>query len=456
MKAQRQRRLWRLLLVGLGASVVPLDTAVNIAFPAITGGFRLPIAMIQWVVIAYVLTYASLLLSFGRIGDSFGHARVFRAGLLWSVLAFLLCAAAPSYGFLLFFRVLQGIGAGLVISCAPALVTAFYPDEKRGRALGVFTTMFAVGSALGPLLGGVLVALWGWRAVFWFRAPLALLSLLFLRGLPAARGRLGEPVDVGGTLLLALALGATLLLLNEREGAQRAALLALAFLTFCAFILWERRAARPVVDPRAFRHPAFLFVNLASAAVNLAAFSVLLFVPYYLVRLTSLPLAADGAVLAVSFLGMILSSPLGGFLLERLAPQRLAACGAALCGAGLFLLANLEPSRAFAWPLILLSLLLEGAGLGLFQVASMEVVMRTLAAGDRGVAGGLAMLTRTIGILAGATLLSLLFHAVESAALARGAAATSAFLAAFRTSLRLSALLSAAFAGLAFLPRGRD
>src|ERR1700693_1780855 len=176
----RVRDWLRLVLVGLGISVVPLDTAVNISFPDITGSFGLPLPMIQWVVICYVLTYAALMLAFGRIGDIAGHARVFRAGLAWSVVAFLLCAAAPSFGWLLFCRFLQGIGAGLVISCAPALVTGPYPGERRAHAIGIFTLIFALGSALGPLIGGAMVPRWGWPAVFWFRAPIALASLLSL------------------------------------------------------------------------------------------------------------------------------------------------------------------------------------------------------------------------------------------------------------------------------------
>src|SRR5215469_4087345 len=150
----------RVALVGLGTSVVPLDSAVNIAFPDITASFDLPIRMIQWVVICYVLTYASLMLAFGRVGDIFGHARVFRVGLAWSVAAFLLCAAAPAYGWLLFFRFLQGIGAGLVISVAPALVTGLFPEQRRSRAVAAFTMIFALSSAGGPLLGGALVGVW--------------------------------------------------------------------------------------------------------------------------------------------------------------------------------------------------------------------------------------------------------------------------------------------------------
>src|SRR5437773_11503274 len=201
-------RPWlRLILVGLGISVVPLDTAVNIAFPDITGSFGLPIAMIQWVVICYVLTHAGLMLAFGRVGDIWSHGLVFRAGLAWSVAAFILCALAPSFGWLLFFRFLQGIGAGLIISCAPAVVTSLYPETRRAHALGIFTLMFALGSAVGPLIGGALVARWGWPGVFWFRAPIALTSLLLLRGLPPGSGAGGgRRFDIVGAVLLAFGL----------------------------------------------------------------------------------------------------------------------------------------------------------------------------------------------------------------------------------------------------------
>ena len=209
------RRGLQLVMLGLGVAVVPLDTAVNISFPDITGSFGLPISMIQWVVICYVLTYSALMLAFGRIGDIAGHARVFRAGLGWSVVAFLLCAAAPSFGWLLFFRFLQGIGAGLVISCAPALVTSLYPESRRSHAVGMFTLIFALASASGPLIGGVLVARWGWPAVFWFRAPIALVSLVCARGLASAARTDGrDRFDVAGAVLLALGLTSLLLGIN--------------------------------------------------------------------------------------------------------------------------------------------------------------------------------------------------------------------------------------------------
>ncbi|HJU19901.1 MAG TPA: MFS transporter [Stellaceae bacterium] len=447
------RRLLALVLVGLGTAVVPLDTAVNIAFPDITRSFGLPIAMIQWVVICYVLTYASLMLACGRAGDVFSHDRVFRLGLLWSTAAFLLCAAAPSYPFLLFFRFLQGIGAGLVISVAPALVTGFFPEERRSRALGVFTMMFALGSALGPLLGGALVHAWGWPAVFWFRAPIAFLALFFPDGRPAAaRAAKREPLDVAGAVLLALALSTALLAINQAQrlgGGDYAALPlgAAALAGLVLFLRRESRVAQPIVNLEFFRNLGFSLINLANVLVSLTSFAVMLFAPYYLVRLTGLSLPAAGAVLAASPAGMVVASPLAGRIVERIAAERVAAVGAVMAGAGLFLIAIWTPGRPET-ALILGILLLQGLGTGLFQVSYIEVVMRTLPRRQRGVAGSLAMLTRTIGTVSGATLLTLVFDLAED-----GVHGQTGFLAGFRATFRLAGLVCAASGALAVLGR---
>jgi EmrB/QacA subfamily drug resistance transporter len=442
------------LLVGLGTSIVPLDTAVNIAFPAITGSFGLPIQMIQWVVICYVLTYASLMLAFGRVGDIFSHARVFRMGLLWSGAAYLFCAAAPSYGWLLFCRFLQGIGAALIVSCAAALVTGLFPEEKRGRAIGVFTIMYAIGSAAGPLLGGVLVQLWGWPVVFWFRAPIAFTALVFLEGLPAvSRPRVREPVDIVGAGLLALGISTLLLMLNllqnlEQHGLLAVGLLAAAAASIFGFILWEHRVAQPIVRLDLFRVDGFAAINCASILIYLTSFSVLLFGPYYLVQVSGLSAPMAGAVLAASFVGSIVASPLAGLIIERVSAGRVAAVGALLGGAGLVLIGNNDPDAPRQLVTIMGALVLHGFGVGLFQVAYMDIVMRTLPQRHRGVAGSIAMLSRSLGVVAGATLLTLVFHAIEDLWPTRNA-----FLSAFHATFWLAGMLSALAGLLVMLTR---
>ncbi len=168
--------LWVASLSGLLGA---LDTSVNIAFPAITEAFQLDVTMMQWVVVSYVLTYASLLVSCGRLADLLGHTRLLRLGLVLSAVALLGCGVAPSFAWLLVARVGQGLAAALVLGAAPALVTLSVPAEERGRALGIFQMSMAVGVSIGPLLGGVLVDGFGWRAVYLFRIVPSLLLAWF-------------------------------------------------------------------------------------------------------------------------------------------------------------------------------------------------------------------------------------------------------------------------------------
>ena len=436
----------RVLLIGLGTAIVPLDTAVNIAFPAITRGFALPLPAIQWVVIAYVLTYAGLLLAIGRIGDIAGHGAVFRAGLGWSAVALAGCALAPSYPLLLAARVAQGIGAALVLACGPALLIAAYPESERPRALGLYTMMFSLGAALGPLLGGALVARWGWPSVFWFRAPLALAAFLLLPATPAARrsGGARGSFDLAGAALLALALGAALLALDRArllpESSGTALLCAgAAALLFAAFIRRERRAAAPIIDLALFRAPGFALANLGSVLVNLASFAVLLLLPYYLARVAALPPILAGGVLAVSGIGTVAGGPLGAALIRRAGARGIAAAGALLAAAGL---AAIGAGALAALPLVL-ALALQGLGLGLFQVAYLEFVTASFPAGARGVAGSLALLTRTLGIVTGAALLSLAYAGFEGRALAAGSGADAAFVSGLRLTFACAAVLAA-------------
>ena len=432
-------KAWQIAMIGLGTATTQFDTSVNIAFPAITQGFGLAIGDIQWVVICYVLAYASLLLALGRIGDTIGHAIVYRTGLILSAVAFLLVGFAPSYDAMLVFRCLQGIGAALVLSCGAALVTCIYGEERRGRALGIYTMMMAFGSTLGPLLGGVLVALWDWPAVFWFRIPIAIVALLLSRGLPALQPRAArDPFDIPGSIALALGLVTMLMAFNRIRELYAVLLGLVSAAALAGFIYRQSRAVRPIIDLRVFRLPGFAMLNLVSVLANVAAFSVWLLVPYYLSRVTGYTLVESGAILASGAAGAVLAAPIGGRLIgQQVSAKRLAIAGAAGVGAGLILLGAWTEQTPTA--LRVAGLVVQGIGLGLFQLAYTDIVTAALPLGDRGVAGSLALLTRTLGTVAAASLVLMVFERLQ---LKHG------FFEAFHQTFQLASLLAFASAGL--------
>ena len=455
-QATRQRLLAspRLLLVGLGTLIVPLDGAVNTAFPAITAHFDIPIPAIQWVVICYVLTHASLMLACGRIGDVHGHRSVFRIGLAWSAVAYLLCATAPSYGWLLACRVLQGIGAALVLSCAPALATSLFPEAMRPRVLAAWATMFAAGGVIGPSLGGVLVETWGWEAVYWIRTPVALVALAFSHTLPRPAVRAGrEPFDIAGAVLLALGLSTLLLALNRlrADPALAAVLGAAALLLLGLFIRQELRHRAPVIDLRLFGSTDFTIVNLGSGLVQFAIFAVPLIAPYFFARSAGLPVLTTGALLATAPLAAMLVSPVAGLLVARIPAGAVVLAGAALMALGLF--GTSRWTADIGVPGMAASLLVQGCGMGLFQVAYLEIVSATVPPANRGVAGGLVQLTRTVGVVSAATILMLIFQGEEAARLASGAPEPVAFVGAFHTTFLTVACLPALVAAIG-LARG--
>lgn len=455
------RPCFGLFVVSLGTLAVPFDSAVNVAFPHIIRALALPIPAIQWVVISYTLTYAALMLVFGRAGDILGYREVFLLGAGWSCMAFLACAAAPTFEWLLAARMLQGVGAAMVLSCGPALATALYPEAKRTRILGLYTMVFGIGGVLGSVLAGVLVQAWGWQAVFWFRAPISLAAFVLALALPRDAPRGGKArFDGLGALLLVLAVSTMLLALNQLQHPDEPMWLlapaAVALIAAAGFVAWERRTAQPLIDLRFFRDRDFALVNAANVAVNLSGFAVMLLVPFYLDRFGRLSVPASGAVLTASGLGIILASPLAGRLAAFVPPRRLALLGVTAMAMGQMLVGSAGTTPHLA--VLICGMALQGAGLGLFQVAYLDIVTAAIPRQDRGVAGSLVMMTRTVGTVTGATVLMLVFQRLRASTASDGLAQPDAFMAGFQGAFHAAAipLVAIIAAALAFgWARGR-
>ncbi len=431
-----------ILAVLLGTAVVPLDSAVNIDFPHIAAQFRLSIPQIQWLVISYTLSTASLMLTAGRAADMLGYRRVFLCGCGVSAVAFALCAIAPAYGWLLAARAIQGVGAGLSLGAGPALITSLYPESRRAHALGIFTAALGLGGAAGSPLGAVLIARFDWSAVFWSRAPLSALALLLGMALPRIGApAAGERFDLGGAVLLVMAIVAALTALNQITNPMIAIpLLMVAIAASWGFVRQERRTKQPIVNLELFRNRSFAAANVSNTLINLAGFAVLLLVPFQLARLPGVSVTDAGLLLAASPAGIALAAPLAGRMATRLTPRRLMLAGAALVSAGLLAVARFaeQPGR------LALAALVQGVGQGLFQVAYLELMTAAIPLRDRGVAGALSMLTRTLGIVGGATVLMLVFRTVETLAAWQETAVPANFLLGFRATLCAAAAIAAA------------
>ena len=399
-----------LAIVGLGASLAPLDIAVNVALPAITGHFRLALGDVQWLVICYVLVYGSLMLVCGKLGDLLGHRLIFRIGLVISVVGCAACAAAPDWPLFLWARASQGVGTALAISCTPALATSLFPESSRTRALAGLGVALSLAAAIGPFLGGILVELWGWPAVYWVRVPIALLALALSGLLPSPKPD-PRPFDAIGAVLLAACMSMLLLSLvlsqrREAPGVWVLALFVAALAVLGAYVRRARRVPEPIIRPSLFADPAFVVPNVMNVLASLAGFSILLLTPYYLVNVLKLSAVATGIMLALAYAGSLTGAPLSAWLVARIGQRPTAFLGVAVVGIGLLPLAFTGLGTPVA--LVALLLIVEGVGQGLLTVAYTDIVTATLSVRDRGVAGSLSQLTRTLGIVSGASVLTAL------------------------------------------------
>jgi MFS family permease len=396
--------------VGLGASLAPLDIAVNVALPAITSHFKLPLADVQWLVICYVLVYGSLMLVCGKLGDLLGHRLIFRIGLAASAIGCTACALAPSWPLFLWARAGQGIGTALALSCAPALATSLFSEGERTRGLAGFAAGQAIASAAGPLLGGVLVQFWDWPSVYWVRVPIALVALACSGVLPSPKPD-NRPFDALGAGLLAFCMSSLLLALvfSQRPavpGLWAAALAGAALLGIAAFIRRENSFAEPILRPALFVDMAFTVPNVLNVLANLAGFAILLLTPYYLTNVLHLSAVTEGFMIALAFVGGTAGAPLAARLVPKIGGRPTAFGGVVVVAISIVAIGWTTATTPL--PLLAVLLLIQGSAYGLFVVAYTDIVLGSLASRDRGVSGALALLSRTLGIVSGASLLSAL------------------------------------------------
>jgi len=398
------RRYSVLAAVMLGSIMGPIDASiVNVTLPTITQFFAVHISTAQWVPMIYLLTISSLLLFYGRLGDIWGYKRVYLAGLAGFVIASGLCALAPTIHWLILFRAVQGLAAGMMTAVPYAIIIASFPPTERGKALGINAISISAGLAIGPSLGGLVTALLGWRFVFLINIPIGILGLLWARQvIPELRGRPGK-MDLWGAMAAFVALFSFLFFVNRFQslGLSYAAgmVLLVAFLAGISFLWVESRTAQPMVNLSLFGNVTFSFANI-SALLNFMSQYVMVFLtPFYLQRVLHYPPNNVGLIMTAFPLATMTVAPFSGSLSDRIGTRTLACFGATMCALSLFFMSQL-PASASAVDVVW-RLALFGLGTGVFQSPNNSAVMGNAPQPHLGTASGILATVRNVGMVLG-------------------------------------------------------
>jgi EmrB/QacA subfamily drug resistance transporter len=403
-------RKWLILTsVSLGSLMATLDgSIVNIALPAIQADFRIDLTTTEWVVVAYLLVVGGLLLPFGRLGEVLTFKRVYLVGFTVFTLASICCGAAPNEAALVAFRVVQGIGAAMIMAMGPAIVARTFPADERGRALGLNAISISIGLSLGPALGGILTQVFTWRAIFLINAPIGLLAIIWAaRVLPAETPGKGQSFDVRGALLSGVALFALLLALSEGQqwGWTSPSIVGLliAFLVVGAvFLVAEHRSVHPLIDLELFRIRPFS-AGLASVVVAFSGlFTATFLLPFLLEQGSGFSPIEAGLLLTPTPITMALVAPFSGAASDRFGPRVLASAGMAIMAVALLSLTQLPVD--FALPDLVWRLVLLGLGQGLFMSPNSSAVLGSVPRPRIGTASGTLAQMRVNGQVLGIAL----------------------------------------------------
>lgn len=436
----------RLGVLSLAMLLSSLATSsANVALPALMADFHSSFAGVQWVVLAYLLAITALIVSAGRLGDLMGRKRLFLFGTGIFSLASLGCAVAPTLGVLIAVRVAQGTGAAVLMALTMAMATSAVAKEQTGRSVGLLGTMSAVGTALGPTLGGILIEEHGWRAIFAINLPLgalvlALAAVTLSSDLPRLKT---APVvfDVKGTLLLALALTSLALSLTGGAGstiAMKIVLAGMAIASVFAFIFTEARADSPLIPLPLFQSPGLSGGLAASVLATSVVMATLVVGPFYLAAGLGLNSSQTGLVMSCGPLVAALAGMPSGWLVDRVGGAKTKKAGLLAMLTGSIAMALIAPEYGVAGYVGTLAVIT--AGYALFQTANNSSMMGTADASQRGLLSGLIHLSRNIGLIVGTSVMGAVFAYASGQLAANGTAATDGLEAVFLASALVVAL----------------
>jgi EmrB/QacA subfamily drug resistance transporter len=401
--AEENRKWWTLGAVSFGLFMIMLDnTVVNVALPSMQRSLHIGPSELEWVVVAYALTFATFMLTGGKLADLFGRRLLFIVGLAVFTGASLACALAPSAGFLIGARTVQGIGAAIMNPATLGIITATFPPRQRGTAIGIWVGVSGMALAIGPLVGGLLTEKLDWSWVFYVNVPVGVVAIFVtLWAVHESRDTSErQRLDLPGLLTSGIGLFSLTYALIEANShgwgsAEILSLFAVSIVALAAFVLLESRQQVPMLDVSLFRNPTFSGANLAMLMVALAMFGVFFYNSLFVQNILGYSAIQTGAIFLPMTLLVILIAPQAGRLSDRLGSRWLIGAGMTLLSVSLVLFAQVGRGGNF-WNL-LPALLVGGVGMALTMTPATAAAMSSVPRDKAGVGSAVLNTSRQIG-----------------------------------------------------------
>lgn len=406
---QQSRKRWHVLtILCIGLFMILLDgTIVNIAIPSIMTDFHTGFSQVEWVMNAYLLVFAVLLITMGRLGDLYGRKRLFVIGTAVFSLASLACGLAPSVNALIGFRALQGLGGAMMMPNTLSIITNVFSARERGTAMGIWGGVTGIATAVGPTLGGVLVQVASWPYIFWINVPLGIaVVVLAVRVIPESSDPTShQQIDWAGVLVLSASLFCLTFALVEGQNygwgsATILGLFAAAVLGLVAFVFVERTQREPLMQLSLFRSRVFSVGNICGAALTFGMMGVLFLLPIFLQSILGYSAIKTGLTLTPLAGVVIFAAPLSGWLSDRIGSRWLVSAGMLVLAGGFFL-ARAAMSLAADWSSFVIPFMICGIGIGMVMAPLTAVVMASAPRDKAGQASGVLSTMRQLGSVLG-------------------------------------------------------
>lgn len=441
--------------VMLGIIMAPIDASiVNVSLPTIADFFGIPLSVVQWVPMSYLLTVSSLLLFYGRLGDIIGYKKIYLAGLAGFIIASALCGVSyflRSIYWLIAFRAVQGLAAGMMMAVSFAIITASFPPTERGKGLGIYAISISAGLAIGPSLGGFVTYYLGWPFIFLINVPIGIAGFIWAcRILPDLKGQPGR-IDTGGAITSFIALLSFLLFINTSQGSginvTGGIMLLVAILSGFIFIRLESKADPPMLNLDLFRNLTFSLANISALLNFMSQYIMVFLTPFFLQRLLHFTPNNVGLTMTAFPLAVMVVAPFSGSLSDRIGTRAPAFAGAAICALGLVLMSLLPTSATaadVAWRLAVF-----GLGTGIFQSPNNSAVMGSAHRAQLGTASGVLATVRNTGMVLGIATGGIVLYSLVSPAILQQPSLADAEAARFLFGLRYAYIAGAILSGIA-------